>query len=208
MPGVVLGDIMRNWGFAIVVAGAGMAGGDARALEMRITGSIVHLVGEINNGDQYAFKDLLNSPAGKGARIVNVRSRGGFIQPAGEIAREIRKRGLVTVFNASSGLCSSACTIIFAGGVQRHYVNGQGVRDGNVAPGEARGLAFHEASSALSRQPGRYSGTGTAEVIGYYYEFGVSSASSLITRAAPNRLYQVSGSTALSMGIVTSLAQP
>lgn len=185
-----------------------LAGAPAFALDMRISGNTITLSGSINNGDEATFREHLDSPAGKNVRIVRLNSGGGWIFPAGEIGRLVRKRGLSTYFDVSGSKCASACILIFGGGVNRHYVNGQGIKDGISEPGQSRGLAFHEAWNPISRHTNKYAPQATGEIIGYYYEFGISAAAKLITQAPPNKLYQISGPTALSLGIATSLARP
>lgn len=183
-------------------------GGSAAALEMKISGATVTLSGPIRAGDDEYFKELLNSPPGKNVRIVRVDSNGGFVNPAAEIGRLIRKRGLSTLLDGRSSRCGSACTLLFAGGASRHFINGQGIKDGPVRPRDYRGLAFHEGSSALSLASNRHSGQATAQMVSFYYEFGVSAARDLITRAPPESFYQISGPTALALGIATSTSPP
>lgn len=180
----------------------------AQALDMKINGNTIMLSGAIRSGDEFAFKELIESPAGQKVRIVRVNSGGGFVYVAGEIARLIRKRGLATLLDARSGRCASACTLLFAGGVARHFANGQAIQDGIASLKEYRGLAFHEGSSALSVAANGHSGQATAHMVGFFYEFGVGSARNLITKAPPNRVYQISGPTALTMGIATSTSMP
>lgn len=185
-----------------------LAGAPAFALDMRISGNTITLSGGIADGDEYKFKELIESPPGQSVRVVRLNSGGGKIAPAGEIARLIRKRGLATLLDAGSNRCGSACTVLFAGGASRHFVNGQGIQDGAVPKSSFRGLAFHEGSNPLSLAKNRYSGRATGEMIGFYYEFGVSAAKDIITKAPPEGFYQISGPTALSLGIATSLARP
>lgn len=180
----------------------------AFSLEMRVSGREIVLSGGIINGDEHRFRDLIENPAHAGVRVVRLNSGGGKIAPAGEIGRMIRKRGMATLLDAASGRCGSACTVIFSSGSTRHYVNGERVTDQPVPKANYRGLAFHEGSSPLSTARNRYSGQATAELIGWYYEFGTSAAKDLATKAPPEGFYQISGPTALSLGIATSLSRP
>ncbi|MHB2167502.1 hypothetical protein [Alsobacter sp. R-9] len=113
-----------------------------------------------------------------------------------------------TLVDARSSWCASACTAIFAAGVRRHYVGTQGLVDGTVEAKTARGLAYHEGGNPQSLQPLKYSGNATAAMIDLYYEFGSREAASLATLAMPNRLYVISGATALAKGIATGLGPP
>lgn len=174
------------------------------AMEFEYRRPLVFAFGHIRNGDENAFKRLLAGlPQGE-ARGVVLSSGGGFVYAAGEIAREIRERGLATIVDAERLTCVSACTILFAGGVQRLYLNAGSVKDGVVSKA-GRGLGFHEGSSALSRDANGYSGNGTAMVIGYLHEFGVPGAAALATKAPPEAIYMVSGQTALQTGLATRL---
>lgn len=194
---------MRSLLVGVVVA-AGLS--TAQALEMRVSGNQILLSGTIQAGDEFKFKELVDGAGGK-IRIVRLNSGGGGVEAAGQIGRIIRKHGMTTIVDAAASRCGSACTIIFGAGASRHYLNATRMADGPVSPKAYRGLAFHEGSSPLSRAAHRYSGPATAAVIGWYYEFGISAARSLATQAPPNGMYQVSGATALSMGIATSLGQ-
>lgn len=180
----------------------------ALAMDMRVSGREIILSGSIINGDEYRFRELVEDPRNSGIRVVRLNSGGGKINAAGEIGRTIRKRGMATLLDAGSNRCGSACTIIFSAGTSRHYVGGERVPDLAVPRANYRGLAFHEGSSPLSLARNRYSGAATAELIGWYYEFGTSAAKDLATKAPPEGFYQVSGPTALSLGIATSLQRP
>lgn len=184
-----------------------LASGAVSAMDMRISGHEIVLSGSIVDGDEFKFKELVER-SGNGLRVVRLNSGGGKINPAGEIGRIIRKRGMATLVDARNSRCGSACTIIFGSGVSRHYVGAEGIADSLTKPAAYRGLAFHEGNNPLSRASNRYSGPATAALIGWYYEFGISSARSLAIQAPPNGFYQISGATALSMGIATNLNRP
>lgn len=176
----------------------------AAAMDFVVHQPVIFAYGDIKNGDQYEFKKLLKAqPAGQ-IRGVDLNSDGGFVYAAGEIARTIRENKLLTLVDAKRSRCTSACTILFAGGRGRIYLNAGGVPDG-VTGKSVGGLGFHEGSSSDSRDPNSYSGQGTAQVIAYYYEFGIPRAADLITAAPPDAIYMVSGPKALALGIATSL---
>jgi len=173
------------------------------AMEFTVSAPLVLAQGEIKNGDENTFRRLLAAQPKGSLRGVVLHSSGGFVYPAGEIGRLIREHGLVTVVDASRFRCVSACTVLFAAGTARVYLHSEGVSDGIARGG--RGLGFHEGSSSLSRDANRYSGSGTAQVIALFHEFGVPRAADLTTRAPPNSVYMVSGATALDIGLATSL---
>lgn len=199
-------SIARRVGLAGFAGGLGLIASatPGAAMEFTYHPPLILAVGHIKNGDENTFKRLLASiPKGEVKGVV-LHSGGGFVHAAGEIGREIREKGLTTVVDASSVSCVSACTILFAAGTQRVYLNAGGVKDGATADAR-KGLGFHEGSSSTSRDPNHYSGAGTAQVIAFFYEFGVSGAAALATKAPPESVYMVSGPTALQIGLATRL---
>ena len=197
---------LRLWrsGMTLGLAVLAFTSRPATALEFSTRGDVMTLRGPIRDGDDALFREAL----GGGVRVVNLNSGGGKIQPASEIARLIRSKGLTTVTDASSALCASACTVIFAGGRQRYYLNAGNLTEGAFSKTNFRGLGFHEGNDPLSREKNHYSGRATANMINMYYEMGISAASSLATKAPPEQYYRISGPTALSFGIATSLSRP
>lgn len=183
---------------------AALAADPARAMEFLVQPPVILAHGDIRNGDQYTFKKLLTGAAPGQIRIVDLDSHGGFVFAAGEIAHEIRDKGLLTLVDAGRSTCVSACTILFAGGTGRLYLNAGGVPDGATTK-PVRGLGFHSGSSASSRDPNGYSGFGTGQVVDYYYAFGMAKAADLTTATPPNAVYMLSGPKALALGIATSL---
>ena len=181
--------------------------GTSHALDMRIASDTITLSGPIRDADDDAFKTIMASAAGQGVKIVRLNSTGGKIDPAANIARLIRRRGLTTLADGA-GVCSSACTVIFAGGSARHYVNGERVRDGQVKSGAQKGLAYHQGNAPLSRDAGNYSPRATGLMMSLYSELGVSGARQFPDKAGPREYWQISGQTALSNGIATSLLRP
>ncbi len=176
----------------------------ACAIEVAQRGSTIILQGKIDPGDEFIFKDFLAKTKPGQIKAVYLSGPGGFITAAREIAREIRKAGLTTVVDASRSRCYSACTGLFVAGVRRHYVNTSAVSDG----GNKGGLGFHEGSAPSRTSTRDYSGAATAAMINMYYEMGVPGAATVVSRAANTSIYTVSGATALSLGIATSLAAP
>jgi hypothetical protein len=176
----------------------------AQAMEFIVRPPLILAAGSVDPGDEFTFKKILAAQPADAIKGVMLHSSGGFVRPAGEIGRTIRERGLATLVVARSMRCTSACTIIFASGTRRLYLETGGIADGAV-PRASRGLGFHEGSSPGSRQPDQYSGHASAQVIDYFYEFGVPRAKDLITKAGPDAVYVISGRTALDLGIATSL---
>ena len=192
--------IVRALGALAVISCCGVG---AKACEMSVAGKALWLRGHIVSGDQIKFHELIDS-AGPG-RIVSVHldSPGGDIYSAGEIARQIRTAGLVTVVDASQHMCASSCTIIFVGGVKRIYLHADHV--GGLSMGRGfKGLGFHEGAFAGSSGPGSFSGEATALMVALYQELGVPSAAELVNNAPPQAIYGLSGMMALRLGIATN----
>lgn len=197
--------VFRIAGTAAFVLGGALP---AAALDLRLAGSTLVLSGPLNWGSHHEFKSFVEAlPAGT-VRVVALNSGGGSVESAMEIGRRIRKEGWATFVDARKARCSSACTAVFAAGVGRHYVGAESIADGIVEPKANRGLGYHEGGSPQSLQPMQYSGGATGAMINLYYEFGSREAASLATKAPPNRLYIISGATALAKGIATSLSPP
>ena len=183
---------------ALVVLGAGL--GAAQAAEITRSGSTVFVRGRIEAGDDLKFAEV--APGGS-FRAVELSSVGGQMLPAGTMARAIKAAGATTIYDAARGPCSSACTILFAAGAQRRYVNSESIREGLGAQGK-RGLGYHEARANEAGSSGRAMGAMTA----LYYEMG-SPAGAQLSGRSPNRsAYYISGATAVSLGIATSLSRP
>lgn len=182
----------------------------AQSLELSLKGSNVYLSGLINLGDNAKFEAFLLVNRGKSLRMVHLDSPGGWSGDMQEIARAIRKAGLSTAVDASRATCASACTVLFAAGVQRYYYNAERISEGVRKADTAPGLGYHGASNSRSTiiSGGQGPGTGTQQVINMYYEMGSGQAAKLVTQADPSQLYMINGQTALSMGIATSTSRP
>jgi hypothetical protein len=175
----------------------------AGAVELSMSGSTVTISGSIQQGDEFKFQDFIKG-AGPG-RVTTLRldSGGGNIASAGVMAHLIRSAGMTTLVDAAHSKCASACTILFAAGVRRLYLNADGFASGVVTCQGFRGLGFHQGASPGGSGASRYSGVGTAQMIGLLYEFGASSAASLIDNSSPDTVYRPSAQKALELGIAT-----
>jgi hypothetical protein len=178
----------------------------ANALEISQNGNTITLSGAVKLGDNAKFEAFLARPEAANIRVFRLNSPGGSIGVALDIARLIRQRRGATVADGRS-FCESACTVIFAGGVSRHYVNAAGLED--RLNGRRGGLGYHEGNNANADGRGaQYSGRGSQAMINAYYELGSSGASQFLTKAGFRQMYRISGDTALRAGIATSLSPP
>ena len=91
--------------------------GDDRAyvLELSADGSVVRLSGAIDFGITRELKTLLEHRPS--IRVVHLESGGGRVSEGRGLAKLIARAGLSTYSGVE---CSSACTLAYAGGTQRH----------------------------------------------------------------------------------------
>ena len=197
----------HSWKIAFLLAFAAvltMRNGPALAITLTTKGGGVVLSGKIIVGDHLLFREYM---ASANPRFVELDSQGGWTGEAHEIGRIIRARQLPTVVDASKSVCGSACTIIFASGVSRHYLGAEKIQDRVDAPTKP-GLGYHHARTLLATGRWAESGRGTGYIIDCYYEFGSGKASTLITKADIRHFYYISAATALELGIATSTRRP
>jgi hypothetical protein len=176
----------------------------AAAGDVRREGAILFFSGTVMPGDEAQFQR--KAAEGPVARVA-FNSSGGAIGAAWAIARMIRRLNAKTSVDGASAVCLSACTLMFVGGVARHYFNADGRVDG-INTGYSHGLGYHEASRYNDIGQREASSQGNDALAAAYAEFGVPQAGQLVRKAVNSQIYMVSGVTALSMGIATSLTRP
>jgi hypothetical protein len=200
---------MKMWYRIIILACVstiGLFSGEASALDFSQSGGVGRISGPVKAGDGAKFEEFLAQPGASSIRVFYLNSPGGSTGNAMDIARRIRRMGAATVVDGRQS-CESACTILFAGGVKRHYINAGNLQD--RLGGARGGLGFHEANNANADGRGsRQDGRGTAFIINAYYELGMSGAAQFATKAGFREMYRISGQTALQNGIATSLSPP
>jgi hypothetical protein len=179
----------------------------ASAVWLSENGATATLTGSIETGDDAIFRAFLDRPRAQPIRVIYLSSHGGKLTPAIEIARVIRKAGITTAVQADSSVCSSACTVIFAGGIRRHNINGNSVFEGMTS---LTGLGFHPSHRAGGSRVSlsTLSEGGTERMRKFYAEMGMPRATELMEKAAINTLYRPGGQTSLTLRIATSLAAP
>jgi hypothetical protein len=194
----------------LILALAALAAARAHALDISARGPDIFLTGGIELGDHAKFERFLAENRGKTFRTVHLNSPGGWSGDMREIARDIRRRGLNTAVDGSRAVCASACTVLFAAGVQRHYFNADRVPEGVRKADRSPGLGYHGANNSASTilMARQSPGAGMQGIINMYYELGSPAAAGLANKAEPSQLYRINGRTALSMGIATSVSRP
>lgn len=181
----------------------------AQAITVTQKGDAAYLSGVIKSGAYVTLREFLAQPRTRKLRVLYLNSPGGKVEDATFMARDIRSAGLVTAVNGDSK-CMSACTMLFAAGVKRHYFNHGKIRDELLDDYRKRtGLGYHQAhNKGISGKSRDFSGRGTQSLINVYYEQGSPAAANFATKAGQNQMYLVSGPTALAHGLATSLSPP
>ena len=176
----------------------------AGAGEIRREGATLVFTGVIVPGDEAQFQRKASE--GPVSRVI-LNSPGGVISTAWSIARQIRSLKAATVVDGSRSVCLSACTLVFVGGAARHYFNADGRADG-IRASSPYGLGYHEASLVNANGQRQASAAGNDMLAAAYGEFGVPKAAQLVRKSISSQIYMISGVTALSLGIATSLVAP
>jgi Clp protease len=170
------------------------------------SGTTAYLKGNIEKGDDAIFRAFLDKPRERPLKTLVLSSPGGHVDAGLAIGEMIRNAKLATLVDADSSACSSACTFAFAGGVRRHYVNGDKVWEGTTS---MVGLGFHPARIVGSAiQPSVYSRVGVERMQKFYARMGMPGAGALMDRAAINTMFRPNGQTALRLKIATTLQPP
>ncbi len=192
---------------AVALVFAAWAANDrARALSLTERGGIAHLQGSFESGDDEAFARFLAQPRAQKLKVLYLYSYGGKIVPAVRIAEMVRKAGLTTAVDARTSVCDSACTLVFAAGVKRHYIGGDTVMEGTSS---RMGLGYHPARQQVNMVEGSLFSEGGSNILrAFYAKMGCPGAAELMLRAAINTVYRPNGATALRMKLATSLEAP
>lgn len=165
---------------------------------------VATLRGTIEMGDAERLSALLKrEPA---IRVLDLDSYGGSVKGAIELGEAVRRARLTTQVDAARSVCDSACTMIFAAGVARHYLNAEALQEGFSG---LAGLGYHRSYDRGTRvSPPMLSTEGERLMIRYYRRMGAPSAVTLALRGTISSLWRPNGATALRLGLATSLAPP
>ncbi len=200
---MIVGHVAR----ALLAGLASAVASPAQAVYLSESNGVATLQGALVEGDADRFKAFLAAPRAVPIRVLYLSSPGGRVNAGIAIGRQVRVARLTTVVDASAARCDSACTYIFVGGVNRHYVNGDSVYEGFSGNS---GLGFHPAhrKGATVRDDATLLEAGSERARSHYAAMGVPRAAELMDKAAFNTLFRPNGRTALQLRIATSLAAP
>lgn len=178
----------------------------AHAIYLAEDGQKARLYGPFELNDEKIFAAFLAKPRPAPLRVLYLESFGGSILSAVQIGRMVRKAGLATAVYADSKICDSACTLVFAAGVRRHYIHGETVFEGI---GARSGLGYHPAYLRGDRVHFSIKSDTFVKVMNdFYAEMGAPRAAELVAKAGINSIYRPSGKTSLELRLATSLAEP
>lgn len=176
----------------------------ARAAWFFVGETELMLRGPIELGDDARLAEALKRrPA---LRVLRLDSYGGSVKGALELGEAVRRARLTTLVDAARDVCDSACTMIFAAGVARHYLHAETLAEG--FNGQS-GLGYHRSYDRGSRiAPPTLSREGERLMLRYYARMGARAASALALRGTITSFWRPNGATALRLGLATSLAPP
>ncbi len=178
----------------------------AQAIFLSESGATAYLSGPIYPGDDSVLAEFLHKVRPRKISVLYLNSYGGNLEAGLAMGRMVRQAGLTTAVNADRTECDSACTFIFAGGVKRHYVNGDKIFAGFTS---MSGLGYHPVTRRGNRMtPNMKASEATDRARRFFAEMGQPGAGELADRAGINSLYRPSGSMALQLNIATSLVAP
>lgn len=146
---------------------------------------VIVVAGVINKGDDLAFRDLAATASRD--TIVVLNCEGGLVQPALEIGKAIRLKGLATAV-APDELCASACALIWLAGIDRYM-------------GTKSHIGFH-ASYRLVNREAQVSDTSNALVGAYLNQLSLpENAIVFVTTAPPEGMEWLTPESASAAGI-------
>jgi hypothetical protein len=198
---------LNAWGVAALCGLAVIALSPAAlAASLLENGGNAVLSGKIELGDDDSFAQFLARPRSIPIKYLKLNSEGGRVSVAAEIALDVRRAGISTIVDASTSRCESACTLVFAGGVRRFYLNAHSVVDG-IGPG--MGIAFHRGNDLDVTGMGKKEDSSvTQRMISTFQSMGMPAAKQFVMKAGVEDLYRISAKSALESRVATSLTAP
>ncbi|MBL8513050.1 MAG: hypothetical protein JNJ55_03590 [Betaproteobacteria bacterium] len=193
-----------NQGYSATVCAKGKGG-----IQLSATEKFILLQGGICPGDDKRFKTFM-ATVPPGIRLVKLASGGGNGGAAQAIGILIRDAGFSTYVDGARDRCASACTHIFAGGVERFYANSTGIKTGR----EARvGLGYHYLNSRRTNQTDKdkdriFNATAAVYLKRVLPPTAVEAVTALMSNNRTTQMTWLNGNEALKAGIATSLAVP
>ena len=192
----------KHFGFALAAAIWVAVPLPAKAIYLSESNGKATLSGLILVGDEKVFAEFLAQPRTRPIRVLFLDSNGGSMSGGIGIGLLVRKAHLTTAVNATSNHCVSACTLIFASGIKRHNIHGEGIEEGYNSQS---GLGYHTASF-IGTSNAAHKGDEIANK--FYAIMGSPAAGILAAKGRGSSVYRPSGATSLVLKIATSLGEP
>ena len=147
----MVGRFLRATGILAVASGVILAS-PAIAMTVEVQGNAVFAAGDIGPRDILKFREAVSRPGVD--TLVLVNSEGGDLYTSFHLARVVAAWRLKTVV---AGQCSSACAIVFMGGVERSF-------SGTYEPQDTY-VGIH---GAISRIDGKVNGVVAAQIYAFF----------------------------------------
>ncbi len=191
-------------GYSATICAKGEGG-----IQLSLTDQFMLLQGGICPGDDARFKTFLATVPPR-IRVLKLASGGGNGHAAQLIGVMIRDARYNTFVDATRDRCASACTHIFAAGVQRFYAGSSEIKTGR----DARiGLGYHYLNSRRTDQTDEekdktFNATAAVYLKKMLAPPGVAMVTALMSENRTTKMTWLNGNEALQAGIATSLAPP
>ncbi len=191
-------------GYSATVCARGEGG-----IQLSMTDRFILLQGGICPGDDKKFKSFLSAvpPNIRLIKLVSGGGNGGAAQAIGVMLREARFN---TFVDGTRDRCASACTHIFASGVERFYAGSSEIKTGR----DARvGLGYHYLNSRRTDQTDDekdkiFNATALVYLKKMLAPAGVEAVTALMSNNRTTQMTWLNGNEALNAGIATSLSAP
>lgn len=194
----------QRLGFSATVCAKGEGG-----IKLSVTDRFILLQGSICPGDDKRFKAFLTTVS-PSIRLIKLASGGGNGGAAQAMGVMIREAGYNTYVDATRDRCASACTHIFAAGVERFYAGSAEIKTGR----EGRvGLGYHYLNSRRPDQTDEqkdniFNATAAVYLKKMLAPAAVAAVTALMSENRTTQMTWLNGKEALQVGIATSLATP
>lgn len=200
----VRSPVANAQGYTEAVCGQGKGG-----ISLAVEGRFIVLRGGICPNDDRKFRDFLKT-TDKSIRTVKLISGGGNGGAAQNIGTVIRNGGFNTYVDGAVDRCASACTHVFASGVQRFYSGAENITTGQSA---RRGLGYHyldvnHPDESDAEKERKFNATAVPYLNRMLPASAANAAIALMRANHTAQMTWLNGNEALRTGIATSLVLP
>ena len=191
-------------GYSATVCARGEGG-----IQLSQSDKFILLQGGICPGDDKRFKTFL-STVPPSIRLIKLASGGGNGGAAQAIGVMVREGGYNTYVDGARDRCASACTHIFAAGIERFYASSNEIKTGRDS---RAGLGYHYLNSRRTDQTDDdkdriFNATTVVYLKKMLAPAGVEAVTALMSNNRTTQMTWLNGNEALQAGIATSLSAP